>query len=145
MQDVYFQESCTVPSTHGRHFLILSPQGGLSKWNRPVSRREAGSGIAALFSLVVNKAVKKAPVLGWKAETISREPFTPTCLGWHLALGIGRCHLCIFGCSNHHLQWTQKTHSHFVVLSAAGSSQVVETDTSPWCSGSAAWAPALPL
>lgn len=141
MQDVHFQESCAVPSTHERHFLIWSPQGDLSKWNSLGSRREAGSGIACVVSLMGNKST----CTGLESRDHLQRGIHSYLLGVNLALEIGRCHLCIFGCSNHHLQWRQKTHSQFVALSAVGGSQLVETGTSPWCSGSAAWAPALPL
>lgn len=45
------------------------------------SRREAGSGRAGVVSLMGNKGMKKAPVLGQKAEGVSREAFTPTFSG----------------------------------------------------------------
>lgn len=123
-------------------FLIWH-KGDLSKWNRLGSKREGGSGRAGVVSLMGNKGVKKAPVLGQKAESVSREAVTPTCSGRHLTLGIGSCHLCIFAViiiCNSHEKHTITLFYRVLLVAACG-----DRGSSFWCSGSAAWAPALSL
>lgn len=66
MQDVHFQESCAVPSTHGRHFLIWH-KGDLSKWNR-LGSGEKQTVVEQVLSASWGTRAWKGICTGWESR-----------------------------------------------------------------------------